>query len=576
MRTKRMLKFKLIRDNHGKVTRIETPLIGSDLLNTPKLNKGTAFSPEEREIFKLLGKLPNRIESLEEQVSRAYHQYREKQTNLGKNVYLNSLHDNNETLFYNLVGENLTEMLPIVYTLTVGEAVEKYSLELRRSRGLFIDFNDQDRIEAMLENRLNEAVDVILVTDGEGVLGIGDQGIGGMDIAIAKLMVYILCAGIDPMRTLPIQLDVGTNNEKLLKDPFYLGWRHQRISGKPYDVFIDKFVSAVRKKLPNAYLHWEDFGRDNARKNLNRYRNKMATFNDDMQGTGATALACILAGVKAADTQLSDHRIAVLGAGTAGAGIADQIHDAMVQSGLSDEAARKRFWLVDRQGLLMTSMKDLEDFQKPYARDPVEIGQWSLANKDNIALYDVVKNAKPTIIIGCSTVHGAFNESIVKTMAQNTPHPLIFPLSNPTSKSEATPDDVYRWSDGKALVAAGSPFAPIQWKGKTIPITQANNAYVFPGLGLGVIASKAKRVTDGMLRVAADTLSDHAPAMQDKSAPLLPDLNHIREISKVMALAVMKQARKEGVAGIADNVDLEQQIKRIFWETRYYPYRKLV
>ena len=570
-----MLKFKLIRDNHGKVTRIETPLIGSDLLNTPKLNKGTAFSPEEREIFKLLGKLPNRIESLEEQVSRAYHQYREKQTNLGKNVYLNSLHDNNETLFYNLVGENLTEMLPIVYTPTVGEAVEKYSLELRRSRGLFIDFNDQDRIEAMLENRLNEAVDVILVTDGEGVLGIGDQGIGGMDIAIAKLMVYILCAGIDPMRTLPIQLDVGTNNEKLLKDPFYLGWRHQRISGKPYDVFIDKFVSAVRKKLPNAYLHWEDFGRDNARKNLNRYRNKMATFNDDMQGTGATALACILAGVKATDTNLVDHRIAVFGAGTAGAGIADQIHDAMVHAGLSKEAAYQRFWLVDRQGLLIKTMKDLAPFQQPYARAAEEVKSWELTDKQHMSLYDVVKNAKPTILIGCSTVHGAFTQEIIVEMTKHTPHPLVFPLSNPTSKSEAEPADVLKWSQGKALIATGSPFAPVEYHGKTVVITQANNAYVFPGLGLGVIAARAQRVTDGMIRSAADTLSDDAPAMKDKSAPLLPDLNQIRAVSKKIALAVAEMARQEGVASVEKNVDLKQRIDMLSWEPKYYPYAKL-
>ncbi len=569
------MSYKIIRDRAGRIEHIETSFTGRDLLSTPLLNKGTAFTEEERKTFKLLGWLPERIETLEHQASRAYAQFSEKKTNLGKSVYLNSLFDTNGTVFYRLVSDHIIEMLPIIYTPTVGEAVEKYSLELRRSRGLFVSYPNQDHMDVLLENRALKEVDIILVTDGEGVLGIGDQGVGGMDIAIAKLMVYTLCAGINPGRVLPIQLDVGTNNEALLKDPMYLGWRHERISGQAYDDFIDKFVTTVQKKFPNAYLHWEDFGRENARKNLNRYRDKMATFNDDMQGTGATALACILAGVKATNTHLSDHRIAILGAGTAGAGIADQIHDAMVLQGLSEEEARKRFWLVDRQGLLTTATPDLASFQKPYVRDLSEIQSWSLDDKNKISFYEVVKNARPTIIIGCSTVHGAFDERIVKIMTRNTPQPLIFPLSNPTSKSEAQPDDVYRWSDGKALVATGSPFAPVQWKGKSIAITQANNAYVFPGLGLGVVAGKVKRVTDAMLQVVADTLSDYAPAMHDKSAPLLPSLNGIREISKQLALSVMQQARKEGLLGIADDADFTQEINRVFWEPNYYPYKKL-
>ncbi len=569
-----MLQYKLIRDKQGKIQFIETPLMHSELLNTPKLNKGTAFTQEERETFGLLGKFPARVETLEEQVKRTYRQYQEHETALDKNVYLNSLHDRNETVFFKLVGEHLTEMLPIIYTPTIGEAVEKFSQELRKSRGLFIDYNDQDRIEEILDNRLNPEIDIVLVTDGEGVLGIGDQGIGGMDIAIGKLMVYILCGGIDPLRTLPIQLDVGTNNEKLLNDPLYLGWRHKRIQGKDYDQFIDKFVVAIRKKLPEAFLHWEDFGRENARRNLARFRDKMATFNDDMQGTGATALACILAGIKATDTQFSDHRIAILGAGTAGVGIADQIHDAMVQSGMSEEEARRRFWLVDRPGLLTSDMKDLEPFQKPYARDPSETKGWQRENDDQISFYDVVKNAKPTIIIGCSTVHGAFNEKIIREMVSYTKHPLVFPMSNPTSKSEAEPADVIKWSDGQALLATGSPFEPVDFKGKKIPIAQANNAYVFPGVGLGVIAVKAQRVTDGMLRVAADTLSDCAPAMHDKFAPLLPDLEDVQAVSKKIALAVAKKAREEGFAGVPDDLDLRKRIEDIFWEPQYYPYKK--
>lgn len=569
-----MLQYKLIRDKQGKIQFIETPLMHSELLNTPKLNKGTAFTQEERETFGLLGKFPARVETLEEQVKRTYRQYQEHETALDKNVYLNSLHDRNETVFFKLVGEHLTEMLPIIYTPTIGEAVEKFSQELRKSRGLFIDYNDQDRIEEILDNRLNPEIDIVLVTDGEGVLGIGDQGIGGMDIAIGKLMVYILCGGIDPLRTLPIQLDVGTNNEKLLNDPLYLGWRHKRIQGKDYDQFIDKFVAAIRKKLPEAFLHWEDFGRENARRNLARFRDKMATFNDDMQGTGATALACILAGIKATDTQFTDHRIAILGAGTAGVGIADQIHDAMVQSGMSEAEARRHFWLVDRPGLLTSDMKDLELFQKPYARDPAEAKGWQRESDDQISFYDVVKNAKPTIIIGCSTVHGAFNEKIIREMVSYTKHPLVFPMSNPTSKSEAEPADVIKWSDGQALLATGSPFEPVDYKGKKIPIAQANNAYVFPGVGLGVIAVKAQRVTDGMLRVAADTLSDCAPAMHDKFAPLLPDLEDVQAVSKKIALAVAEKAREEGFAGVPDDLDLRKRVEDIFWEPQYYPYKK--
>ena len=569
-----MLKFKLIKDTSGKIQSIETPLMGNDLLNTAKLNKFTAFTRKEREIFGLLGKLPERIETIDEQVLRAYVQYQEQDSNIAKNIYLNALHDRNEILFYKLLSEHIKEMLPIVYTPTIGEAVEKYSLELRRSRGLFISYHDQDCIEKMLENRINPEIDIVLVTDGEGVLGIGDQGVGGMNIAIGKLMVYILCGGIDPLRTLPVQLDVGTNNEKLLKDPFYLGWRHNRIEGKEYDQFIDKFVLAVRKKLPNAFLHWEDFGRENARKNLFRYRDKMATFNDDMQGTGVVALACILAGVKAMNTTLADHRIAILGAGTAGAGIADQIDAAMIQAGISSEKARKQFWLVDKAGLLMKNTPDLQPFQQPYARSPEDVKNWALENQHQISFYDVVKNAKPTIIIGCSTVHGAFNEKIIKEMLTYTKHPLVFPMSNPTSRSEAEPADVLAWSNGQALLATGSPFEPVNYRGKPITIAQANNAYVFPGVGLGVIAAKATRVTDAMLMAAADTLSDCAPAMHDKSASLLPDLNEVQSVSKKIALAVAEKAREEGVVGVANHVDLKKKIEEIFWEPKYYPYQK--
>jgi malate dehydrogenase (oxaloacetate-decarboxylating) len=569
-----MLKFKRVLKSDGKLDYIETLLTGKDLLSCSHLNKGTAFSEKEREVFSLTGKLPEAVEVIDEQLARSYHQYKEKSSDLAKNVYLNSLHDTNEILFYRLLSDHLVEMLPIVYTPTVGEAVEKFSLELRRSRGIFLSYPKRDQISEMLSRRNNEEIDLILVTDGEGVLGIGDQGIGGMDISIAKLMVYTLCGGINPNRVLPIQLDVGTNNKKLLDDPLYLGWRHERVTGPDYDDFIGDFVSAVQERFPGVYLHWEDFGRENARKNLNRYRDKMATFNDDMQGTGATALACVLAAVKATDTKLEDHRFAVLGAGTAGVGIVDQICSAMVQEGMSEEKARRCFWLVDREGLLCDDMDSLVGFQEPYVRPKAEVASWQCEGNDTISYYDVVKNAQPTVLIGCSTVKGAFSEKVIKEMLNYTDHPIVFPMSNPTSHAEAEPNDVLAWTNGAALVATGSPFEPVDWHGKSVRIAQANNAYVFPGLGMGVIASKATRVTDQMIRVAADVLSDNSPAMHDKSAPLLPALEYAVEVSRKIALAVATQARAEGVAGVSDDVDLSESIEKNFWKPDYYPYSK--
>jgi malate dehydrogenase (oxaloacetate-decarboxylating) len=569
-----MLKYHEVRDSNGNIIALETSLAGAELLETPKLNKGTAFTKEERLALNLLGKLPEHIEDLEEQLERTYAQYLQKETALQKNIYLNSLNDTNETLFYALVRRHLEEMLPIIYTPTVGEAVQKYSLELRRSRGLYISYQDKDRIEKILDNRLNQDVDLMVVTDGEGVLGIGDQGIGGMDISIAKLMVYTLCAGVHPHRRIPIQLDVGTNNEKLLNDPLYLGWRHPRLSGSEYDNFIQMFVEAVKKKFPGVYLHWEDFGRDNARKNLNRFRQDICSFNDDIQGTGAVALASVLAGVQASGVPIQDQKVVVMGAGTAGAGIADQIFDAMVRSGLSESEARSRFYLIDREGLLMEDMPGLMPFQKPYARKAGDIAGWKLDAPGKVTLGDTVRNVHPTILIGCSTVAGAFSEAIVKDMAAHTERPLIMPLSNPTSKAEAHPLDVLSWTNGKALIATGSPFGYVDFGGKKQRISQCNNALVFPGLGLGVIISKAKMVSDDMLWAACRTLSEYSPAKNDSSAPLLPDFENVEEISKGIALAVAEQACSEGLAGVDSSTDFELEICRKSWKAQYYPYRK--
>jgi malate dehydrogenase (oxaloacetate-decarboxylating) len=543
------------------------------LLDTPKLNKGCAFTQEERCEFGLSGLLPTQVETLEQQAARMYVQYNEHHTNLGKNIYLNVLHDYNETLFYKLTSEHLEEMLPIIYTPTVGEAVQRFSMEHRKPKGLYISYPDRDKIEKILENRLPPEVDLTVVTDGEAVLGIGDQGIGGINISSAKLMVYSLCGGINPNRVLPIQLDVGTNNQHLLNDPMYLGWRHERITGQQYDDFVDSFVTALKKKFPYIFLHWEDVGRDNARRLLARYNDQMCTFNGDMQGTGVVALACVLAGVSASSLPLQQHRIAIMGAGTAGVGIADQIYGALLRTGLSEQEARQRFYLIDRPGLL-TTQGELLAFQQPYARDIADMSDWILRDPNYIGLYDVIKNAKPTILIGCSTAAGAFNEEIVRLMADQVERPIIMPLSNPTALAEAKPEDLLQWTEGKAIIATGSPFPDVLYNNKWYRIAQSNNALAFPGIGLGAIAAKAKRMSDDMLWAATQALSQCSPAFHDKMSPLLPKLSEAKMVSAQVALAVAEQARKEGLAQISDDVDLKALIKRIMWTPRYYPYRK--
>lgn len=556
------------------VTHIETSLTGSDLLNTPKLNKGCAFTQAERDMFGLTGLLPHQIETLEQQAARMYVQYQEHHTNLGKNIYLNVLHDYNETLFYKLVSEHLEEMLPIVYTPTVGEAVQRFSMEHRKAKGLYISYPDCHQIEKMLDNRLPNEVDMSVITDGEAVLGIGDQGIGGINISIAKLMVYTLCGGINPNRVLPIQLDVGTNNPHLLNDPMYLGWRHERITGQEYDDFIAMFVAAITKKFPQIFLHWEDVGRDNARRILTEYRHKICTMNGDMQATGVVALASVLAGVMASNIPLRDHRIVIMGAGTAGIGIADQIHAALCRSGLSEKEAYARFWILDRAGLLTSQMPSLP-FQKAYARDAQDVSNWPLQEINQIGLYDVVKNAKPTILIGCSTASGAFTEEIVKLMHSQTPKPIIMPLSNPTPLSEAKPEDLIKWTHAKALIATGSPFPDVFFNNEWYRIAQSNNALAFPGIGLGAIAAKTKHITDDMLWAATQALTQCSPINQDKMASLLPKLSEAKMVSFNVALAVAEQARKEGLSQLPSQTDLKEVIRNAMWEPRYYPYRKV-
>lgn len=569
-----MLDFKLNRDAQTGELYIETALCGKPLLTTPQLNKGTAFTNEERKEFGLLGKLPNRVETLDEQVKRAYLQYSTYTSRLKQNIYLNNLHDKNQIVFYKLLSRHLAEMLPTIYTPIVGTAVKRFSHEYRQPRGLYIAHSDKNHIEEIINNRSNPEIDLIVVTDGEGVLGIGDQGIGGMDIPVAKLMVYSLCGGIDPTRTLPVFLDVGTNNQELLDDPMYLGCRHQRIDSSEYDNFILTFVTEVHKQFPNAFLHWEDFGRGNARRILDQYQDQLCTFNDDIQGTGAVTLAALLAACDVTGTKLQDQRIVVFGAGSAGTGISDQIIDAMVRDGLTIEEAYQRFWLIDRQGLLLDTDMDLTDAQKPYARSADEIASWAINEKQHPSLTDTVRHVKPTILIGCSAQTGAFSQDIIESMSAHCDRPIIFPLSNPDEKCEAQPANILAWSQGRALIATGTAFPPIEFHNRMVQVAQCNNALVFPGIGLGVLAVNATRLTKEMILAAAKVLCDFAPSKKDSFLPLLPSLDNAQTVAKAIAVAVARCAIDSGYAQKNHNADLEQLIHDIFWEPRYLPFRK--
>lgn len=569
--------FELKFDHEQNQHFLETSLTGKNLLNSGLLNKGTAFTMAERELFKILGKLPYEIETLEEQARRSYGQLQRFDNNLNKNIYLHTLLNQNETLFYKLCFTHLEELLPVIYTPIVGTAVKNYCSEFRAPRGLYISYLDRYKIPEILENRTHTHVDIILASDGEGVLGIGDQGIGGMDISIAKLMVYTICGGLFPGFTLPVLLDVGTNNQDLLNDPMYLGWRHPRVNREQYDEFMDLFVSAVKQKMPNAFLHWEDFGRDNARRVLNKYKESICSFNDDIQGTGAVACATVLAGIKANNQNLSDQKIVIFGAGTAGAGIADQLYGAMLRAGLSENEAKSKFWLLDKNGLLLDTSEDVQFFQQPYLRDHKEVADWECREENYIGLLEVIENIKPTILIGTSAVSGAFSESVVNTMLKNCEEikirPIILPLSNPTERSEALPKDLVAWTEGKALIATGSPFQPITYKNRTYEIAQSNNALVFPGIGLGICAVKPSKLTDNMIWAACEALSDNAPILSDPTAPLLPRLKDAYKIATDIAIALAKQAMIDGVTPKISDEELDKRIKQKTWRPEYLPLR---
>ncbi|PMS51990.1 NAD-dependent malic enzyme [Vibrio parahaemolyticus] len=549
------------------------PYAGPALMATPLLNKGSAFSAEERSSFNLEGLLPETTETIQEQVERAYQQYKSFESDMDKHIYLRNIQDTNETLFYRLVQNHISEMMPIIYTPTVGAACENFSNIYRRGRGLFISYPNRDRIDDLLNNAANHNVKVIVVTDGERILGLGDQGIGGMGIPIGKLSLYTACGGISPAYTLPIVLDVGTNNPQRLADPMYMGWRHPRITGPDYDAFVEEFIQAVQRRWPDALIQFEDFAQKNAMPLLERYKDRICCFNDDIQGTAAVTVGSLLAACKAAGTQLSKQRITFLGAGSAGCGIAEAIIAQMVSEGISDEKARSQVYMVDRWGLLQEGMPNLLDFQQRLVQKHSNTKEWE--NEGNgFSLLDVMRNAKPTVLIGVSGAPGLFSQEVIEEMHKHCKRPIVFPLSNPTSRVEATPNDIIRWTNGEALVATGSPFDPVVHEGRTYPIAQCNNSYIFPGIGLGVLAVNAKRVTDEMLMESSRALATCSPLAINGRGALLPPLEEIHLVSKKIAFAVAKKAIEQGVALEITDEALNDAIDQAFWQPFYRRYKR--
>ncbi|RCU52956.1 NAD-dependent malic enzyme [Corallincola holothuriorum] len=549
------------------------PYAGPILLETALLNKGSGFSELERREFNLEGLVPSAIESIEEQGERAYLQYKAFESDIYKHIYLRNIQDTNETLFYKLVADHISEMMPIIYTPTVGHACEQFSRNYRRSRGLFVSYPDRERIEDILNNSIRHNVKVIVITDGERILGLGDQGIGGMGIPIGKLSLYTACGGISPAYTLPLVLDVGTNNPQLIDDPMYLGWRHPRISGDEYYRFVDDVMEAIKVRWPDALVQFEDFAQKNAMPVLERYRDKLCCFNDDIQGTAAVTVGSLLAACKAAGSALHQQRIAFLGAGSAGCGIAEAIIAQMVAEGISDSQARSQVYMVDRWGLLQDGMPNLLPFQQKLTQSIESTGHWS-DEEGNVSLLDVVKQGKPSVLIGVSGVPGLFTEQIIREMHQHCSRPIVLPLSNPTSRVEATPAEILQWTQGEALVATGSPFSPVALGEQVFEIAQCNNSYIFPGIGLGALACGAKRITDNMLMAASRALADTSPLAIDGVGALLPPMEDVQLVSRKIAFDVAIAAMADGVATQISDDALEQAIDDSFWKPEYRRYKR--
>ncbi len=546
---------------------------GRALLINPLMNKGTAFTARERDELEFHGLLPPAVCTIEQQLERTYESFQAKPNNLEKFIYLTSLNDRNETLFFRLLYEHMDEMIPIVYTPTVGEACQKFSHIYRRGRGLYISYKQLHNIEKILGNFYYKNASVIVVTDGERILGLGDQGAGGMAIPIGKLCLYTLCAGVSPYSTLPIMLDVGTDNEERLKDPLYLGLRQKRVRGEEYQAFIDRFVDAVHKVFPNVLLQWEDFLKGNAIKQLNRFKDALCTFNDDIQGTGAVVLAGIYSGVRITGQSIRDARVLIAGAGAAAQGIANLIVSALQEEGLSLKEARKRIWMVDSKGLVTKTRSALEGFKVTYARDVDEIATYESKDRSRITLEEAIVNSRPTVLLGVSATPGIFREAVVNAMAKLNERPIIFPVSNPTSKSECKPEDVIRWSEGRAIVASGSPFPPVEYNRRRYRIGQCNNAFIFPGMGLSGTVGRIRRVTDGMFLDAAKALAGKVTARDLDQCAVYPELRRIRQCSHTVACAVIKRAVAEGYADEEVLIKLEETVERAMWFPKYLPIR---
>jgi len=558
----------------AKATVIRTRLSGYDLLLNPRLNKGTAFTEEERDAFGLHGLLPPHIGTLEDQRERRKKALDNRDTPFGKYQLMRELQDADETLFYSMIAHHTEELLPIVYTPTVGEGCQRFSEIWRHPRGLFISYPNKNRIDQMLADPRYDDVRCIVVSDGERILGLGDQGAGGMGIPIGKMALYTALAGIPPEHCLPILLDVGTDNEKLLNDPIYIGWQHNRVRGHEYDGFVETFVRAVMRRWPNILLQWEDFAGDNASLLLERYRDRLCTFNDDIQGTAAVTTATLLAAVNATGKPLREQTIALFGSGAAGVGIAHLLVAAMQEEGLSEQQARKRIYAFNRYGLVVEGGRGIRPSQAPFARQRADLDGWQLSGEGDVSLYDVVRNARLTILAGVSAQAGAFTEEIVREMASYTERPIIFPLSNPTSRAEATPADLLKWTEGRAIVGTGSPFPPVEVNGELVRIAQVNNSYIFPGLALGILVARATRVTDNMIMAAAKALALQSPAREDATRPLLPPVADSRKVSLLVAEAVGRQAIADGVSPIAAD-SLKDELLAYVWEPVYLPYERI-
>ncbi|PIS02923.1 MAG: NAD-dependent malic enzyme [Chlamydiae bacterium CG10_big_fil_rev_8_21_14_0_10_42_34] len=545
---------------------------GAEILNTPLINKGTGFTDKERDQLGLTGLLPPKVSSLEQQIKRSYLNFSEKKTPLEKYDSLAALLSRNELLFYQFASRYPSEILPFIYTPTVGDAAMHYSRIYFHQRGLYLSHHLKDRLDEIFENYNHDEIDVIVVTDGERILGLGDQGIGGMTIPIGKLSLYTLFAGIHPARTLPIILDVGTNNQTLLNDELYLGCNHTRLTGSAYDDFLEKFIRAVRRRYPKVLLQWEDFGKSNARRILDKYRDQILSFNDDIQGTAAVTLGALFSALRISNQTIVDQKVVILGGGSAGTGIADAIVSAMVADGLSYDEACKRIYIVDVEGLIYFGTKNITKAQEPFVHTRETLSSWP-SNSEHISFLDVITNAKPTALIGVCAQGGAFTQEIIEEMAKHHERPIIFPLSNPTLKAECTPEQIVEWTKGKAIFATGSPFPPVEYEGKTYMVSQCNNVYIFPGIGLGALGASAEKITDGMFLEAARTLAKFSPALNDPTASLFPPIDQVRKISKEIARAVAKKACEEKVAKCPLS-KIDQGIEKNIWDPHYPKYRK--